>query len=238
MRDPKADIFTADGLRFEAQEKLLFSAPKIAIGAQGTTVILGPNGAGKSVMLRLMHGLLRATGGTMHWADGAGADAQALVFQKPVLLRRSVRANLAFALKSGAGSPAERRAKIAEHLAGAGLSDRASQSARTLSGGQQQRLAVARALVRDPSVLMLDEPTASLDPSATLEIEQMIHDAKQAGAKIIMVTHDIGQAKRLADDVMFLWQGALVSHQKAPQFFAAPDAAQAKAFLSGQIAKA
>jgi len=235
MHSRSEPIFVASGLRYEVADGLLFSGPEIAVDAQGATVVLGPNGAGKSVFLRLMHGLVDPSSGDQQWATNADRPAQAMVFQKPVLLRRSVQANIQFALAGRGLSRSERGVAVRSALRDAGLEGRETQPARTLSGGQQQRLALARALARAPRVLFLDEPTASLDPSSTFEIERMLARAKDQGTKIIMVTHDIGQARRMADDIIFLFEGVVVCHQPAPEFFAAPAAGAARAYLAGEI---
>lgn len=202
----------------------------------GVTVIMGPNGAGKSLLLRLAHGLIPPTRGTVHWAAAPLSEAltrrQALVFQKPVLLRRSVAANVDFILRSrGRSDPAKRNAALAL----VGLSDKLKTPARRLSGGEQQRLALARALVTAPDTLLLDEPTANLDPSATMKIEEIVQDAAAQGTKILFVTHDIGQARRLADDVVFLHRGRLSEHAPAHDFFTSPKSEAARAYLAGRI---
>ncbi|MEJ8474522.1 ATP-binding cassette domain-containing protein [Roseibium algae] len=201
------------------------------------TVLMGPNGAGKSVFLRLLHGLLTPTFGEVHW-NGTNLThdsrkSQALVFQKPVLLRRSVKANLNFALGLRPISNRSERLELA--LDQAGLSHLASRPARVLSGGEQQRLALARALILDPDVLMLDEPTANLDPASTLVIEQTIARARRLGVKIILVTHDPHQARRLAEEVVFLHEGQIAEHTAAKAFFDSPHSAAARAYLSGDI---
>lgn len=201
----------------------------LTLSASGTTVIMGPNGAGKSLLLRMLHGLIAPTSGTV-----TSRGKQAMVFQRPVLLRQSVEANLLFVLKRSI--PREDcAAQCHALLQEIGLQDRARQPARGLSGGEQQRLAMARALALNPEILFLDEPTASLDPSATLSIEQMIQSAAAGGAKIVLVTHDIGQARRLADEVVFLHDGRICEHSLAAEFFDAAPSPQARAYLSGQI---
>jgi len=195
----------------------------------GITAIMGPNGAGKSLLLRLLHGLIAPTSGTVE-----ARGRQAMVFQRPVMLRRSVEANLMFALRREAGF-ANPKARCREILDQIGLADRARQPAQALSGGEQQRLALARALAMSPETLFLDEPTASLDPAATLAIESMVQHAAESRTKIILVTHDIGQTRRVAEDVVFLHKGALAEHTLAAEFFDAPHSPQARAYLSGQI---
>jgi len=201
----------------------------LSLAATGTTIIMGPNGAGKSLLLRLLHKLIAPTSGTLH-----SSGRQAMVFQRPVMLRRSVEANLLFALKRGPYSD-NATEKCREMLEGIGLHSRAKQPARSLSGGEQQRLALARALALDPEILFLDEPTASLDPTATLAIEKTVQSAAEAGTKIILVTHDLGQARRLADEIIFLHNGRLCEHTLAAEFFDAPASPQARAYIGGQL---
>jgi tungstate transport system ATP-binding protein len=200
----------------------------------GCTMIMGPNGAGKSLLLKLLHGLIAPSAGQIDWAGQAPADAtarQALVFQKPVLLRRSVAANLDFVLKAR-GKDRARRGALLAHV---GLADKASQPARLLSGGEAQRLALARALATEPEVLLLDEPTASLDPASVLAIEGIVAAARDRGTRIVFVTHDIGQARRMADDVLFLHRGRAAEHAPAAAFFSAPHSRAARAYLNGEI---
>jgi len=203
------------------------------------TAVMGPNGAGKSLLLRVMARLVRPDAGKVTWAgsapDRARAPALGFVFQRPVMLRRSALANLRFGLWA-AGLPRGRRKEAAvAALERAGLAQLAGSPARTLSGGEQQRLAIARALAVGPQVLFLDEPTSNLDPAATQAIEGMVADARAAGTRILLVTHDIGQARRLADEVMFLHRGQIVERQPAEHFFARPDSSAARDFLAGRI---
>jgi tungstate transport system ATP-binding protein len=200
------------------------------------TVIMGPNGAGKSLLLRLLHGMINATEGDILWHGKALTPddrlRQAMVFQRPVLLRRSVAANIDFVLKlRGTGSPARRQ----NILAGVGLAELAGQPARHLSGGEQQRLALARALAIDPEVLFLDEPTASLDPASTLAIEQAVLAAHARGTHVVFVTHDVGQAKRLAGEIVFMHKGRIIEQSAAGAFFDQPKSDAARHYLAGQI---
>ena len=187
------------------------------------TVIMGPNGAGKSLLLRLLHGLLTPTAGEVCWGATPRMDQarqrQALVFQRPVLLRRSVAANLRFALKLRRYARAEREERLRHSLELANLSHLADRPARVLSQGEQQRVAIARALVLEPEVLVLDEPTVSLDPTSVEAIEELILAAHRRGTKIILVTHDMAQARRLADEVVLLEQGRVVEQASDLQFF-------------------
>lgn len=206
----------------------------LELGPRGCTVILGPNGAGKSQLIRLLHGLVPPTSGTIDWNGKAPREVtarQSMVFQRPVLLRRSVAANLDFALRAR-GLPLERRDALLEHV---GLAHKARQPARLLSGGEAQRLALARALATDPEVLFLDEPTASLDPASVNRIEQIVHQAVAKGTRVLFVTHDIGQARRIADDVLFLHGGRVLEHAPVTRFFPRPQTAAARAHVSGGL---
>jgi len=200
----------------------------IDIEAGPSTVILGANGAGKSVLMRLMHGLLAPTSGRIAWNS---PGRQAMVFQHPVMLRRSALASVAYALRVAGRdeSPAM------EALKEVGLAHVAHRPARVLSGGEQQRLALARAWALHPEVLFLDEPTASLDPSATREIETVIRAFDAAGTKIVMATHNLGQARRLGDEVIYLHQGRVVERAPAEKFFSQPATAEAAAFIKGEL---
>ncbi|WP_246237414.1 ATP-binding cassette domain-containing protein [Halovulum dunhuangense] len=201
-----------------------------------TLVVMGPNGAGKSMFLRLCHGLIAPTTGRILWASGeARPQAQAMVLQRPVMLRRSVAANLDYPLVLAGLPRAERAARVAAALERFGLGEMADRPARLLSGGEQQRLALARAWTMRPEVLFLDEPSSSLDPSATRRIEEMIESFAADGITIVMSTHDLGQARRLARDVAFLHRGRLLESTPADAFFARPESAEARAFLAGDL---
>ena len=198
------------------------------IEAGPSTVILGANGAGKSVLMRLMHGLLAPTAGTVAWRS---KGRHAMVFQRPVMLRRSALANVAYALRLAR----QDESGAMEALKEVGLAHLAHRPARVLSGGEQQRLALARAWALHPEVLFLDEPTANLDPSATREIEAVIRAFDAAGTKIVMATHNLGQARRLGDEVIYLHQGQVLERASAEQFFARPATAEAGAFIKGEL---
>ncbi len=202
----------------------------LEIDAGPSTIILGANGAGKSVLMRLMHGLLVPSLGKVRWG---GSGRQAMVFQRPVMLRRSALANVAYAVRAAGMEDAEKIAM--EALKEVGLTHLAHRPARVLSGGEQQRLALARAWALHPEVLFLDEPTASLDPSATREIETVIRAFDAAGTKIVMATHNLGQARRLADEIIYLHQGRVLERAAADKFFSRPATAEAAAFVKGEL---
>ena len=159
----------------------------------------------------------------------------ALVFQNPVMLHRTVSENLAFVLRHKRVPANERRKEINKALLAARIETKADIPARRLSGGEQQRLALARALIAAPHALLLDEPTASLDPLSTSIVEDMINEAEGSGAKIVLVTHDIKQAKRMADDILFIHEGRVLAHKPKQDFFKDPGSIQAQAYLDGRV---
>lgn len=227
-----------EGLSYEVAGTPLIDDIDLTLAPQNLTIVMGPNGAGKSLLLRLLHGLIPPTAGKISFAGAPLSQSlrrrQAMVFQRPVLLRRSVAANIDFVLKpkhKGAALASRRDALLAQ----VGLGSQARQPARLLSGGEQQRLALARALAIDPDILFLDEPTASLDPASVMIFEEILCGVAAAGTKIVFVTHDIGQAKRLADDIVFLNRGKLAEHSAAKSFFANPQSVSAKAYLEGRL---
>ena len=228
----------ARGVKFGINGRQIIKDVSFWIGSSGRTVILGPNGAGKSVMLRLCHGLLQPSSGEIRWGDlsiAAAREQQAMASQHPVLLRRTVRDNLLHVLRVKGVPRSERQALVDAALEQAGLAGLGARAARTLSGGQQQRLAIARALVLKPKVLLLDEPTTNLDPAAARGVEELIGAIGAAGTKILMTTHDIAQARRLAADVMFLNDGRLLEHAPAAEFFTSPKDPVAAGFLAGEL---
>ncbi|WP_213285683.1 energy-coupling factor ABC transporter ATP-binding protein [Bradyrhizobium sp. sGM-13] len=201
------------------------------------TVLIGPNGSGKSTMLRLAMGLLAPSRGRITWGGLQHVPPlkRAIVFQRPAMLRRSAAANLRFALRAAGIPHAEHARRVAELLELVGLHALADRAARRLSGGEQQRLALARALARDPSVLFLDEPTASLDPIATKAVEDIIRTVSERNIKVVMATHDLGEARRLAGEIVMLHRGRIVETGAAASFFDAPQTAEARAFLAGEL---
>lgn len=229
------------GVGYSAGGQSLIQGVTLAFEAGAPTLVLGPNGAGKSLLLRLCHGLIRPTQGQVIW-QGAAAQTpqslrfdQAMVFQKPVLLRRSVLANMEFPLKLRGLGAATRRHKAMAVLDRVGLAPLAERPARVLSGGEQQRLALARAWALEPQILFLDEPSAALDPGATRQLEGIIDGIAQSGTKIVMTTHDLGQARRLAGDIIFLHRGRVAERTPASEFFSLPRSAAARAFLQGDL---
>ena len=231
MRAPMSDLpvsFANVSLRIGAVE--IVRDLGLDLGPGAPTVLLGPNGSGKSTLLRLAMGLAAPTGGRIAWGGRATpGERLAMVFQRPVMLRRTAAANVAYALR------VRDEVRVTQLLTRVGLAGLAGRPARKLSGGEQQRLALARALAREPEILFLDEPTASLDPAATKAVEDIVRAVAASGVKIVMATHDIGQARRLAGDIVFLVRGRLAERADASTFFASPATREAGAFLRGDL---
>ena len=231
---PEAVRFTDVALR--RGDRTIINGLNLSLSDTGLTAIMGPNGAGKSLTLRMIAGLVAPDRGaiTFHGTRPLPRDL-AMVFQSPVMLRRTVKGNLTHALRLQSMRGTKLRNRLAQLLEMGDLISMADRPARQLSGGEKQRLALVRALAGDPKFLLLDEPTASLDPNSTAAIETLILSARQNGTRVILVTHDRHQAERLADDVVFLHQGRLVETTPAPSFFASPASAEAQAYLNGKL---
>ena len=203
----------------------------LKLGA-GRTAILGPNGAGKSTLLRLMHGLLKPSAGRIAWPQ---PHTQGMVFQRPVMLRSSALANIEYGLALRGHAPDERRRRAQAALERVGLPELAGRQAKRLSGGEQQRVALARAWALEPQVLFLDEPTASLDPLSSREVERIVGEIVATGTKIVMTTHNLGQARRMADEVVFIDGGRVLEQTPAAEFFREPRTAAARGFIHEEI---
>ncbi|MDJ0869486.1 MAG: ATP-binding cassette domain-containing protein [Myxococcota bacterium] len=238
MSRPEILPLVFERVGYAARGQHLLHDVSFSLGAGPVSVILGPNGAGKTLLLRLANGLLRPSAGSVRWdgADAAGVARHiALVFQRPVLLRRSARANVEFALRLHGVAADERARRTGRVLEAVRLAPLAERPARLLSVGQQHRLALARAWALEPEVLFLDEPAASLDPGASRALESAIRAIRAEGTKIVLTTHDLAQAERMADEVLFLHRGRLVESGPAASFFAEPRSAEARKFLQGEI---
>ena len=209
----------------------------IAFEAGAPTVVIGPNGSGKTTLLRAAMGLLPASTGEITWGglNLSPPTRRAIMFQHPVMFRRSVSANLRYALAAAGVDRSKRDARVAELLSLVGLEGFANRPARRLSGGEKQRLSLARALARDPAVLFLDEPTASLDPAATQAIEDIVRTTSAQGIKVVMATHDLGEARRLAGDIVLLHRGRIVESGPADRFFESPTTEAARKFIAGEL---
>jgi tungstate transport system ATP-binding protein len=207
--------------------------------------IVGPSGAGKSTLLRLLNFLEQPTSGYLTFEQSSlNGSVPPLetrrkvttVFQTPVLLNRSVAANVGYGLKVRGQDKKIVEQAVTETLERVGLIKLAHQSARTLSGGEAQRVALARALVIQPTVLLLDEPTANLDPYNVKLIEDIVaEENRQRGTTVVLVTHNVFQAKRLADRTSLLLEGRLVEIAATPTFFETPSDPRTAAFVRGEM---
>ena len=231
---PDQPAVALQSVSLERAGKPLLDGLTLDLSRDGITAVMGPNGAGKSLLLRVINGLVDPTAGVVLLHPSV-AERVALVFQRPVLLRRSVRANLDHALRVHRVPRRERPQRLAQSLRLGGLTALADRPARVLSGGEQQRLAVVRALIARPRLMLLDEPTASLDPQSTLAIEWLIRSAAAEGTKIVLVTHDHGQAQRLAGEVVFLHHGRVIEQTPTARFFRHPATEEARAYLDGRL---
>jgi tungstate transport system ATP-binding protein len=238
MRAPASDlplVFANVGI--VAGGVTILDDVSLTLAPGAPTVLIGPNGSGKTTLLRAAMGLLPVTRGRITWGgrETAPPDKRAIMFQRATMLRRSAAGNVSYALAAAGMPRAERAGRAAELLAMVGLKELGRRPARRLSGGEQQRLALARALARNPDVLFLDEPTASLDPASTKAIEDIVRSVGARGVKVVMSTHDLGQAKRLAGDVVLLHRGRLIEHGPAAEFFAGPHTEEARKFIAGEL---
>ena len=238
MRAPTADL----PIRFEnvtvaARAVTILDHVTLTLLSGPPTVLVGPNGSGKSTLLRAAMGLVTPSQGRITWGgrEDVPPTRRAIVLQRPAMLRRTAGGNIRYALRASGIARAEQQSRIGELLAMVGLEKLADRPARRLSGGEQQRLALARALARDPAILFLDEPTASLDPAATKTIEDIVHAVSQRGIKVVMATHDLSEARRLAGDIVMLHRGRMIETGPATRFFNTPQTGKAKTFIAGDL---
>ncbi len=216
-------------LCYQHKGKMLLQGIDITLAQQGISIILGANGAGKTLLLQSISGLIAVSSGRLCWHSHPAPKDQTMVFQQPLLLQRSVRANIEYVL---APLPKrERRQQAQQALAWAGCETLAEHFAPRLSTGQRQLVALARARALQPQLLLLDEPCANLDPNTSLQVENLIRDLQAQGCKILMTTHNLAQAKRLADDILFIDKGQLLEHSPASLFFQQPLSPQATNFM-------
>jgi tungstate transport system ATP-binding protein len=238
MRAPVSDLpIVLEQVDFVAGGVAILERVSLTLAAGPPTVLIGPNGAGKTTLLRLAMGLIAPTRGRVSWGgrENVPPTHRAIVFQRPVMLRRSAAGNLRYALAAAGVPRPKREARVSELFALVGLNGLGRRSARKLSGGEQQRLALARALAKEPQVLLLDEPTASLDPAATKAIEDVIRAIAARGIKVVMSTHDLGEARRLAGEIVLVHRGRVIESGPAGTFFAAPKTIEARRFIAGEL---
>jgi tungstate transport system ATP-binding protein len=238
MRGPASDlpISLADA-SVAAGNLMILDRVTLTLAPGAPTVLIGPNGSGKTTFLRLAMGLIRPSAGRVTWdgREDVPPTRRAIVFQRPMMLRRSAAANVRYALAAAGEPRAGRDTRAAELLALVGLDALGERPARRLSGGEQQRLALARALAKQPQVLFLDEPTASLDPAATKAIEDTIRTIAGSGIKVVMATHDLGEARRLAGEIVLMHRGRVVESSPVAEFFSAPKTDAARRFVAGEL---
>ena len=238
MRNPALDLpLMLVDVRILASDVAILDGITLKLGAGEPTVLIGPNGSGKTTLLRAAMGLLPVSSGLITWGgrEHSPPTRRAIVFQRPTMLRRSTAGNIRYALAAADVPRDKRDARTAELLADVGLQGLEKRPARRLSGGEQQRLALARALARDPAILFLDEPTASLDPAATKAIEDIVRTVTARGVKVVMSTHDLGQAKRIGGDIALLHRGRLLENVPAAEFFNAPRTQETRKFIAGEL---
>jgi len=238
MRAPASDlpiVFAETGI--VAGEVTILDDVSLSIGPGTPTVLIGSNGSGKTTLLRAAMGLIPVSRGRITWAgrEVSPPTRRAILLQRPVMLRRSAAGNVRYALGAAGVPRAEHDQRTASLLALVGLEGLQRRPARRLSGGEQQRLALARALARDPAVLFLDEPTASLDPYGTKAIEDVVRAITERGVKVVIATHDLGQAKRISGEIVLLHRGRLIETGSAAEFFANPRTREAKQFIAGEL---
>jgi tungstate transport system ATP-binding protein len=238
MRAPVSDLpIKFENTTIRARGVVILDSIDATFRAGVPSILVGPNGAGKTTLLRTAMGLIAPDAGRITWGgrERAPPDRRAIMFQRPVMLRRSAEGNLRFAL-CAAGIARERHdTRVSELLELVGLSGLGERPARRMSGGEQQRLALARALAREPEVLFLDEPAASLDPAATRALEETVRAAVQGGVKVILSTHDLAQARRLGGEILFMNRGRVVETGNALTFFTNPKTDDARRFIAGDI---
>jgi tungstate transport system ATP-binding protein len=224
-------------VRILAGDVTILDGVTLKFDAGAPTVLIGPNGAGKTTLLRAVMGLTAPSSGLVTWGgrERSAPTRRAILFQRPAMLRRSAAGNIRYALAAARVPRPRREERVAALMADVGMSGLERRPARRLSGGEQQRLALARALARDPDLLLLDEPTASLDPAATKAIEDIMRKISARGVKVVMSTHDLGQARRVAGEVVLLHRGRLIEHTPAEEFFSAPRTDAARKFIAGEL---
>ena len=238
MRAPDTDLpIVLEDVQYGVRGLAILDRISLSLIAGAPTVLIGPNGSGKTTLLRVVMGLIEPTAGRVTWGGRVkvAPERRAIVFQRPAMLRRSAAANVEYALASAGIPRSDWQARTGELLNLVGLAGYGPRPAKRLSGGEQQRLALARALARDPQVLFLDEPTASLDPAATKAVEDVIRAVAARGIKVVLSTHDLGEARRLAGEIVLLHRGRVVESAPAAQFFANPKTEEARRFAAGEL---
>lgn len=246
MENNKEAVVEAIGICKCYGKKEVLHIDRMAICSGSITCVMGPSGAGKSTMLRIVNMLENPTDGKIKYFGQSAPFTEkdrlvlqrrmTMVFQKAALLDRSVFDNIAFGLQARRIPEKEISRRVVAALEKIGMLEQGSQRAKTLSAGEAQRVSFARAVVLQPELLLLDEPTANLDPANVELLENMIKDLNiEFGTTILMVTHSLFQARRLAHDVLFFYQGHLLESGPAHQVFNAPTNEYARSFIKGEM---
>jgi tungstate transport system ATP-binding protein len=238
MRAPATDLpLMLEDVSLLAREVTILDHVSLVLAAGAPTMLVGPNGSGKSSLMRIAMGLVPPTRGRVTYGGRSDVPPtrRAIVFQRPVMLRRSAAGNLTYALAAAGIPRAQRDAAAQELLDRVGLGALSDRPARRMSGGEQQRLAIARALAKEPEILFLDEPTASLDPAATKATEDIIAGIAGRGIKIVMATHDLGEARRLGGEIVLMNRGRIVEVADTQTFFTSPATDAARRFVAGEL---
>jgi len=235
--DDRPSLLMLRRITLDREGHRLLSGVDLEIRAGERLLVLGPNGAGKTLLMQVGHRLIVPTAGQV---EAAGHLREAMVFQRPVLLRRSVIGNVLYAIDharcgNGLRSREAREERALAALALVGLEALAHRRARVLSGGEQQRVALARAAALRPDLVWLDEPTANLDPASTQAIESIVMQMSAKGATCVMATHDIGQARRLAQRVVLMAGGRIIESTAAERFFEQPTTDDGRRYLQGEL---
>ena len=225
-------LFSLQSVSVQFGQVRALSDCTLTIQAGERVALIGSNGSGKSTLLRTLHGLLLPTSGAL--ATGLNIR-QAMLFQRPYMLRTSVQNNIALGLWLRGTKWQQAKILALQALERVGLLELAGRSAKALSGGQQQRVALARAWAGQPAVVLLDEPTSSLDPNAKREVERLMHEFADSGMTLIFSSHNMGQVKRLASRVIYLEHGRVVADLPTHDFFNGPLPAAADNFLKGEL---
>lgn len=238
MRAPLTDLpIVFEDVSILAGQVAILDRVTLSFSAGAPTILIGPNGSGKTTLLRAAMGLLLPSKGKVAWSGRTESPPlrRAIVFQRPAMLRRSAIGNIRYALAAAGVARAVRKARAGELLHLVGLQDLADRAARRMSGGEQQRLALARALAKSPEILFLDEPTASLDPAATKALEDIIRNVAARGIKVVMSTHDLGEARRLGGEIVLMNRGRVIETADSHAFFDNPRTEQARRFIAGEL---
>ena len=226
-----------NNLSFSRNDTKIFENLSLSLSNKQITQIKGRNGSGKTTLLEALYGLRKLSRGKVEWSmhGSLAAKEQAFVFQAPIMLRRSVIENLIYPLRVRQISKLIATEEAVSWAKKISLENKINQKATLLSGGEMQAIAIARALITKPKMLFLDEPTASLDGANKKVIEDILIFASKNGTKIVMSTHDLGQVKRLADDIIYLHNGIVESHSSKEEFLTSPSSKSAQQFLAGDI---